>query len=332
MTPRIVTVFGGSGFIGRYVVRSFVPTRASILSAARRPRHGEFAPGEPGQVVPIRADVTDDAAVAAAVSGADVVVNLVGILFERGRRSFHAMHVEAARRVARAAAEAGAKRLIHFSALGASLRSPSEYARTKAEGERAVREAFPDATIVRPSVVFGPEDDFFNRFARMARLAPALPLIGGGHTRFQPVYAADVGAAVARMIERDGTRGQTFELGGPHVYSFRELMQMLLAETCRRRLLVPVPFAAASVGAWFAELPFKLVPPVAYWFASAPPLTCDQVKLLRADNVVSADAPGLDALGLAPTSCEVILPTYLHRYRRAMAAERLEDGRQRNGT
>jgi NADH dehydrogenase len=222
------------------------------------------------------------------------------------------MHVEAAERVARAAAQAGAKRLVHFSALGANPRSHSEYARTKAEGERVVRAAFPEATIVRPSIVFGPEDDFFNRFAMMARLAPALPLIGGGHTRLQPVYAGDVGQAIAAMIARDGTSGQTFELGGPHVYTFKELMELMLKEIGRRRLLLPVPFALAGFGAWFAELLPK------------PPLTRDQVELLRGDNVVSGHALGLDALGIAPTSCEVILPTYLARYRRAIGLPRAQ--------
>jgi NADH dehydrogenase len=310
MTPRKVTIFGGTGFIGRYVVRALIPTRASLLACARRPRPGEFTPGELGQVVSVAANVGSEGSVAECVRGADAVINLVGILFQRGRRSFHALHVEAAERVARAAAAAGAKRLIHFSALGASLRSPSEYARTKAQGERVVREAFPEATIVRPSIVFGPEDDFFNKFAMMARLAPALPLIGGGRTRFQPVYAGDVGEAIATMVARDGTAGQTFELGGPHIYTFKELMELMLQETGRKRFLLPVPFTLASFGAWFTE------------FLPKPPLTRDQVKLLRGDNVVSDDALGLTALGIAPTSCEVILPTYLARYRRAIGMPR----------
>jgi NADH dehydrogenase len=334
MTPRTVTIFGGSGFIGRYLVRALVPTRASILVAARRPALGEFTPGELGQVVPIAADVTNDESVARAVDRAEVVINLVGILYERGGRSFQRMHVEAARRIAAASARAGAKRLIHVSALGANPRSPSEYARTKAEGERVVREAFPGATVVQPSIVFGPEDDFFNRFAVMARLAPVLPLVGGGHTRFQPVYAGDVATAIAAMIARDGTAGQTFELGGPHVYSFRELMEIVLRETARRRLLLPVPFALARIGAAAIELPFKLVPPIAHWFMSSPPLTRDQVSLLHSDSVVSWDALGFDALGIAPTACEVILPTYLGRYRRATGERRVASDvrRQRSGT
>jgi NADH dehydrogenase len=310
MTPRKVAIFGGTGFIGRYVIRALVPTRASLLACARRPRPGEFTPGELGQVVSVAANVASENSVAECVRGADVVINLVGILFQRRRRSFHAMHVEAAERVARAAAQAGAKRLIHFSALGASPRSHSEYARTKAEGEKAVRFAFPEATLVRPSIVFGPEDDFFNKFAMIARLSPALPLIGGGRTRFQPVYAGDIGQAVAAMVARDGTAGQTLELGGPHVYTFKELMQRMLKETGRRRLLVPVPFGVASFGAWFTE------------FLPKPPLTRDQVRLLRSDNVVGEDALGLKALGIAPTSCEVILPTYLSRYRRAVGMPR----------
>ena len=307
MTPRVVTVFGASGFLGRYIVRALAPSRAEIRAAVRTPQRAEFlrCAGDVGQIVPLRADVTDDASVAAAVAGADTVVNLVGILYQRGRRSFRAIHAEAAGRVARAAAAAGAKRLVHVSAIGASAQSPSEYAQSKAAGERAVSAAFPGATIVRPSVVFGPEDDFFNRFACIARLAPALPLIGGGHTRFQPVYVGDVADAVAAILARDETAGTTFELGGPRVYTFRELMALVLAEIGRTRPLVPIPFALASIEAAFLEL------------LPSPLLTRDQVRLLRADNVAAAGAPGLAALGIAPTSCEVILPTYLARYRRA---------------
>jgi uncharacterized protein YbjT (DUF2867 family) len=305
MTPRAVTVFGASGFLGRYVARALVPTRAEIRAAVRHPDRASFLKpmGELGQIVPIPADVTDERSVAAAVAGADVVVNLVGILYGSARR-FHAVHTEAAERVARLAHAAGARRVIQVSALGASLASPSVYAYTKAAGERAALDAFPATTIVRPSIVFGPGDGFFNLFAAIARLSPVLPLIGGGHTRFQPVYACDVADAVARLIARDDTAGKTYELGGPGVYSFRALIELICAVIERTRLLVPVPFWAASFEAAFLEL--------APW----PLLTRDQVRLLRTDNVVSEGALGLAALGIEPTTCEVILPTYLGRYRR----------------
>ncbi len=306
MTPRTVTVFGGSGFIGRYVVRALVPTRAEIRAAMRRPEAADFLRpmGELGQIVPVQANLRDEASVAAAVAGADVVINLVGVLYERSRHDFHALHVEGAQRVARAAAAAGASRVIQVSALGTSLASPSLYARSKAAGERAVAEAFPEATIVRPSVVFGPEDDFFNKLAMLARLSPVLPLIGGGKTRFQPVYVCDVAEAIARIVARDDTPRETYELGGPAIYSFRALWDLILREIERRRLLVPVPFWAASFEAAFLGL------------LPSPPLTRDQVRLLRADNVVSQGALGLGALGIEPTAAEVILPTYLDRYRR----------------
>ena len=306
MTPRAVTVFGASGFIGRYVVRALVPTRAEIRAAVRQPERAQFLKpmGELGQIVPVRANVLDDASVAAAVAGADVVINLVGVLYQSGRQGFHELHTEAAARVARAAASAGASRVIQMSALGASLASPSLYGWTKAAGEKAVAEAFPAATIVRPSVVFGPEDGFFNALAAIARLSPVLPLFGGGHTRFQPVYACDVAEAMARMIARDATAGQTYELGGPGIYSFRAIWDLICAQIDRKRLLVPVPFWAATIEAAFLEL------------LPSPPLTRDQIRQLRTDNIVSEGALGLGALGIEPTACEVILPTYLDRYRR----------------
>jgi NADH dehydrogenase len=324
MTPRTVAVFGGTGFLGRHVVRGLLPAGADIKRCARRPRRAEFTPGDLGQVVPLAADITDEDSVARAVERADVVVNLVGVLFERRRGTFHAVHVEGARRVARAARAAGAKRLIHVSALGADARSPSEYARTEAAGEAAARAEFPGVTIVRPSILFGPEDDFFNRFAVIARLAPALPLVGGGRTRFAPVYVGDVGRAIAAMVARDGTAGETFELGGPHVYTFRELMELLLREIGRRRLLVPIPFWLASVQAWFLEQPTRIVSWIEPALAPRPMLTRDQVRLLRADSVPSGQAPGLAALGIEPTACEVVLPTYLGRFRRAPARGRVQ--------
>jgi NADH dehydrogenase len=305
MPDRLVTVFGGSGFIGRYVVQRLARSGWTIRVAVRRPSAALFLKprGRVGQITPIGVRVEDPASVGAAVSGAQAVVNLVGILAESGKRSFAAVHVEGARNVAAAARAAGVGRLVHMSALGADAHSPAAYARSKLAGEQAVRSAMPDAVIARPSIVFGPEDHFFNRFAAMAQLSPVLPLIGGGRTKFQPVYVGDGADAFLRRGEAEEPRGRTYELGGPRVYSFKELMQLLLRELGRKRLLLPVPFPLASLLAVFAQLlPGK-------------PLTPDQVRLLRRDNVVSPGARGLADLGIAPTPVEVVLPTYLDRYR-----------------
>jgi len=318
MENGVVTVFGGAGFIGRYVVQALARGGASVRVVCRRPQEALFCKpmGDVGQVVPVAANIRDAKSVAAALAGSDAVVNLVGVLFERGRQTFEAVHHQGAATVARAAAAAGARRLVHLSAIGADAASPSLYAASKGRGEQAVREIFPEATILRPSIVFGPEDDFFNRFAAMARLSPALPLIGGGNMRFQPVYVCDVARAVARALDDAGTAGKTYELGGPAVYSFRRLMEILLAEIGRDRLLVPVPFWLAGIQAAVTECVFNVAAAPAPAFVPPPPLTRDQVRMLRRDNVVSAGVPGLDALGIAPTALELILPTYLARYRR----------------
>jgi len=306
MAARVATIFGGSGFIGRYLVQRLARRGWVIRAAVRDPEGALFLRpmGHVGQITPIAVNVRDDASVAAAVAGADAVVNLVGILYERGAQTFQAVHVDGARRVAAAAKAAGVQRFVHVSALGADSASPSEYARTKAAGEEAVRAAFPEAAIARPSVVFGPEDDFFNRFAAMARFLPALPLIGGGETKFQPVYVGDVADALAKMVEDPATAGRTYELGGPQVYSFKELMELLLREIGRKRFLVPLPFSLARLQAAVLERLPK------------PPLTRDQLELLKRDNVVSGKMPTLADLGIAPTAVEVILPTYLSRFRR----------------
>ncbi len=304
--PQLVTVFGGSGFIGRYVVRRLVRAGHRVRVAIRRPDEGLFLKpfGAVGQIDLVQANVRDDASVARAVAGADAVINLVGILYEGGRQTFDAVQAEGAGCIARAAAAAGVARLIHISAIGAAADSPSEYAKAKAEGETAVREAFPTATILRPSVVFGAEDDFFNRFGRMARFAPALPLIGGGQTRFQPVFVDDVACAIFNALTREDAAGRTYELGGPKVYTFEEIMNLVLETTCRRRALVPVPFFAAKLlGSVLGLLP-------------VPPLTRDQVVLLERDNVVGPGAPGLADLGVAPTPAEAVVESYLARYRR----------------
>jgi NADH dehydrogenase len=305
--PGLVAVFGGTGFVGRYTVRALAKAGWRVRVACRRPH---LAPelrvmGEVGQIELMQANVRVPSSIDRALEGAEAAVNLVGALYEHGPQRFEALHVDGARAVAEASARAGIARLVHVSAIGADAESKSKYARTKAEGEAAVRTALPTATIVRPSVVFGTEDDFFNRFAAMAGLSPALPLIGGGHTRFQPVYAGDVGAAITAALDRAPA---TYEVGGPGVYSFRALMELILKETQRRRLLVPIPFGLASVlgvvGDLVSVLPF------------APPITSDQVELLKSDNVAEHGLPGLVQLGVAPTPVEAVLPTYLWRFRK----------------
>ncbi len=306
MQGQLVTVFGGSGFLGRYVVKELARQGARIRVAVRRPDEALYLKplGQVGQIVTVQANLRAPASVAAAVAGADAVINLVGILFEHGKQNFQAVHVAGAALVAKAAREAGAKRLIHVSALGADAASPAAYARSKAAGEAKVRENFPGATILRPSVVFGAEDRFFNLFAALARISPVLPLIGGGATRFQPVYVGDVAAAIAATLADLATAGQTFELGGPDVYSFADILRIVVRATGRWCLLVPVPFALARLkGAFLQMLP-------------VPPLTADQVQLLKRDNVASGAAPGLKELGIAPTPVEGVVEDYLIRFRR----------------
>ncbi|HXV23522.1 MAG TPA: complex I NDUFA9 subunit family protein [Alphaproteobacteria bacterium] len=305
MAEKLATIFGGGGFIGRYLVQRLARAGWRIRVPARNPDAALFLKplGDVGQIVPMAANIRDEPSVRRAVEGAGAVVNLVGILSESRRQSFDAVHRAGAGRIAHAAADLGAERLLHVSALGADPQSLSAYARSKAAGEAAVRGAFPDATIFRPSIVFGPEDDFFNRFARMARLLPALPLIGGGRTRFQPVYVGDVADALMAALADPKAKGQIYELGGPQTYSFRELMEILLVEIRRRRLLVPIPFPLAALqGALLGLLP-------------NPPLTRDQVKLLKRDNVVSGLFAGLVELGVRPTALEAVIPGYLDRFR-----------------
>lgn len=306
MSYRVVTVFGGSGFIGRHLIRRLAKTGARIRVAVRDVDAALFLKpmGDVGQIVPVPASVTDEDSVRRAVAGADAVVNLVGILYEKGGQRFQSVHVAGAERVARIAKAEGVSRLVHISAKGADPESDSNYARTKGLGEQAVREAFPEATILRPSVVFGPEDDFFNRFAAMTRFSPALPLVGGGETRFQPVFVGDVADAIMAGLERDDAAGKVFELGGPAVYRFRELMEYMLDVLGRHRGLIPVPFPIARIIALFAELMPK------------PMITRDQVRQLRYDNVVSDDMPGLADLGIKPTPIEAVAPSYLQAYRR----------------
>ena len=308
-TETLVTVFGGSGFLGRHVVRALARRGYRIRVAVRRPDLALFLQpaGRVGQIHAVQANLRHPASVDAAARDADVVVNLVGILFERGRQRFEAVQSFGAEACALAASAYGA-RLVHVSAMGADENSPALYARTKARGEKLVLDAMPEATILRPSVMFGPEDDFFNRFAAIARLVPALPLVGGGHTRFQPVFVGDVAAAIVAAVEGRTAPGTIYELGGPAVKNFKELMQYLLAVIERRRLLLPVPFALAKLQAFFLQ------------FMPKPLITPDQVELLRRDNVVSEEARGagrtLEGLGIAPTAMEVVVPSYLWRFRK----------------
>jgi uncharacterized protein YbjT (DUF2867 family) len=306
----LVTVFGGSGFLGRHVVRALAGRGYRVRVAVRRPElAGYLQPlGQVGQIHSTQANLRDAASVEAAARGADAVINLVGILFERGRQRFDAVHAHGAQVVARAASAIGA-RMVHVSAIGADERSSSHYARSKAAGEKLVLAAAPSAVVVRPSILFGPQDDFFNRFASMACFSPALPLIGGGGTRFQPVFAGDVAEGIVSAMEGRARAGATYEVGGPEVKSFRELMQFVLATIERRRLLIPIPFALAKLQASLLQLLPK------------PLLTPDQVELLRRDNVVSEQAARegrtLAALGIDPLTMASVVPSYLWRFRKA---------------
>ncbi len=297
-----VVVFGGSGFIGRHIVRRLAATGAQITIPMRDPEKSLVLKtmGDVGQIVSFPCDVRHDASVAAAIGKADTVINLLGILYEKGQNTFQSVHVETTARIARLAREQGAKTFVHLSALGVSANSESAYARSKAAGEQAVRAFFPEAGILRPSIVFGPEDNFFNLFSVLARFAPALPLIGGGHSKFQPVYVGDVADAVMKILAKPQLTGQSYDLGGPQVYSFKELLQMMLKVTGRKRCLINLPWPLATLEAAFMEL------------MPHPLLTRDQLKLLRTDNVVSATATNtFSNLGIAPTALEVILPSYL---------------------
>ena len=305
MTMKQVTVFGGSGFIGRHLIRRLAKTGAAVRVAVRSPEPAKFlrTMGDVGQITPIAANILDDASVSRLVEGSDAVVNLVGVLYESRKRSFQAIHAEAPGRMARAAAAAGATRFVHVSAIGADGQAASSYARSKAAGEAAVLAGFPKATILRPSIVFGPEDNFFNQFAGLARLLPFLPLFGGGESRFQPVYVGDVADALMAALTRDDVQGKVFELGGPRVYSFRDLMTLTMTMTGRHRPLISIPFALASIQAMILE---KL---------PAPLLTRDQLKQLAVDNVVSPGQNGLAALGIEPVAAEIILPSQLTRFK-----------------
>ncbi len=302
-TRKLATIFGGSGFIGRYVVKRLA-SKGYVVRAAGRNVEAAMVlrpMGDVGQIVPLYAPLGAEALVARAVQGADVVINLTGILAESGTQKFTAVHAEGAGRLARLAAAAGVKQFVHISAIGADVASPSLYARSKAAGEEAVRAGFPQAVILRPSIVFGAEDQFFNRFAAMAALSPIIPIVGGA-TKFQPVYVGDVADAVLASLAPQAA-GKTFELGGPEVKTFRELIEHMLVIIERRRQVVDLPVPVASLQAAFLEhLPGKI-------------LTRDQVKLLARDNVVAPGALTLADLGIAPVAMDLVIPGYLARYR-----------------
>jgi uncharacterized protein YbjT (DUF2867 family) len=309
-SDRLVTIYGGSGFVGRHLVRALAKRGWRIRVAVRRPDlAGHLQPlGVVGQIQPVQANLRYPDSVARAAEGSTAIVNLVGILFQSGAQRFDAVQAQGADAVAKAAKAEGA-RLVQMSAIGADKDSESDYGRTKALGEQAALSEKPDAVIVRPSIVFGPEDDFFNRFASLARMSPFLPLVGGGETKFQPVFVGDIAEAIAKAVDGQAKGGTTYELGGPEVMSFRELMELTLEQIGRKRLLLPLPFGIARMQAFFFEMMPK------------PMLTRDQVTMLERDNVVSAEAAReqrtLEGLGINPTAMRAILPGYLWRYRKA---------------
>lgn len=310
-TGKLATVFGGSGFVGRQIVWSLARRDYRVRAAVRRPDlAGYLQPmGVVGQVFGVQANLRFADSVMRAVEGAETVVNSVGILAPTGAQTFQDVHVEGARRIAKAAREAGVQRLVHISAIGANKNSNSKYAVSKAEGEAAVLAEFPSAIILRPSIVFGPEDQFFNRFAALARVSPVLPLVGGGRTKFQPVFSGDVGEAVANAVTGSGKAGEVYELGGPQVVTFREILESTLQYAGRRRMLLPVPF-------WMMKLQALLTWPLPN---AIRPVTVDQLRLLKLDNVVSDTAKREDrtiaALGVPqPASIEAIVPQYLERF------------------
>ena len=329
MSNRIVTVFGGSGFLGRHLIQQLAQEGALIRVAVRRPEIGGFLRpmGGVGQIALVQANVRDDDSVARAIEGSAEVITLAGILYEHSRQRFDEVHGAAPGRIARAAAAAKVNKLVHVSAIGADTAANSAYARSKAVGEVALREAFPQATILRPSIMFGSEDDFFNKFGALARISPVLPVffdirqkpkfrfeglylvpkIKAGTTRYQPVHVSDVAQAINRVLAAQARDcgGKIYELGGPKIYSFRELMELVARETQYKRLMVPVPFLAVDIMGFFAQ------------FLPQPPFTADQAKMLRADNVVAEDALTLADLGITASAAELILPTYLHRFRKA---------------
>jgi NADH dehydrogenase len=317
MAGDLIVVFGGSGFVGRQVVKALAKAGKRVRVAVRRPHlaHDLRVAGDVGQIQLIQANVRYPDSIARALEGADGVVNLVGILFEKGKQSFFDVQEEGAAAVAAHAAKLGIKRFVQMSAIGADPKSGSRYARTKGEAEHSVRTALPDAVIVRPSIIFGPEDGFFNRFADMAKFGP-LPLIGGGKTKFQPVFVGDVARAIVNALDNPLARGKTFELGGPKTYSFKDLLRYVMDTTNRHPGFVPLPFFIAHPIGMIVGALCRINPLQGLTIFSAPPVTADQIQSLRKDNVVGKGVGTLADLGVTqPETVEAIVPTYLWRFR-----------------
>ena len=316
---RLATVFGGSGFVGRYIVQAYARAGWRVRAAVRRPDLANFLTtyGAVGQVQPVQANVRYPASVEAAVKGADIVVNACGIQRETGRQNFEAVHVFGAEAIARAAKAGGARAFVLISGIGSDPGSSNPYIQSKARGEAATRAAFPEASILRPSVVFGPEDEFFNRFANLARFLPVLPAFAGGDARLQPVYAGDIGLAAAKAIDATLKGGVTYDLGGPEVMTLREAMETALRFADRRRAIAPLPYSLSRLMARGTEIASALSLGL---FPAMLTTTVDQVDLLREDNVVSAAALAegrtFAGLGLAPRGVETVLPAYMSRFRK----------------
>jgi NADH dehydrogenase len=308
-SSTLVTVFGGSGFVGRYVVQALAKTGCRVRVAVRRPDEAIYLQplGSVGQIHAVQANLRDEASVRRAMEAVDGVVNLVGILQQSGKQTFEAVQIKGPELIARIARDSGIRGLVHISALGASRSNRSAYMRSKAEGEERIRNAYPNAVILRPSFIFGPEDGFFNRFASMARFTPVMPLIGGGKTRCQPVYVGDVAKAVAAGLDGGARQGVPYELGGPAIYTFREIFDLIAEYTARKRLYMPIPFWLAKIQGFFLQM------------LPNAPITLDQVRMLQSDNVVGAEARSeartLENLGIVPRAVETVVPSYLVRFR-----------------
>ena len=310
MEQRVITILGGTGFLGRYVVRRLAKDGFRLRIVSRNPNDSLelITAGHVGQIALLAGDINDPKSYAKALKGSYAVINLVGILFDRGKQNFTNIHSLGAEKLAVAAKAAGVQRFIQISALGVENEAGSNYARSKFLGEQAVLRAFPDASIIRPSIIFGAEDNFFNKFAKLAALSPFLPLIGGGRTLFQPVYVDDIAKAIETLLLQNTGRGQIYELGGAQVYSFRQILEYILAVTGKARRFIPIPFGLASIIGRIGE------------YLPTPPLTRDQIKLLKYDNTVNPTLKSFKHLGITPTAVELIVPEYLSIFSKKSAA------------